>query len=224
MSAQVKRNSSAKNNRGILSGCLKPAHVICTSSVGCFVVFRSRIRKGNRAVLTMPDFFLLRAALKDSPQGPPTANHHQLPTTNCHHQPPTANRHQPPTANCQPLKERRSDDQDAESVPVNVRSCWRYEGLFFCPSRTALQICAPFLVVVLSIGEQRACISSTCSHTEGIADGAAEPAAQQHVRCNMRLPAFQCISYWRLGTTSTKYHWQIHTYHYNCWTKTQGIK
>ena len=40
-----------------------------------------------RAGFKKPDFFLLRTALKDSPQGPPTAN-----------------RQPPPTANRQPLK------------------------------------------------------------------------------------------------------------------------
>ena len=70
-----------------------------------------------RAVFTEPNFFLLlRTALMDCPQGPPTANHqppptvnrqlrptanrHQPPTTN--HQRPTANRHQPPNANRHP--------------------------------------------------------------------------------------------------------------------------
>ena len=58
-------------------------------------------------------FFLLRTALKDRPQGPPTAtaNSHQLPTatnrqppTATNRQPPTAaNRQRRPTANCQPL-------------------------------------------------------------------------------------------------------------------------
>ena len=43
-----------------------------------------------RAVFKNPNFFWLRTALKDSPQGQPTANRHQ---------PPIANRHQPPTAN-----------------------------------------------------------------------------------------------------------------------------
>ena len=48
------------------------------------------------AVRKNPNVFLLRTALKDSPQGPTTANRHQPPTANCH-QPPTANRHQLPT-------------------------------------------------------------------------------------------------------------------------------
>ena len=49
-----------------------------------------------RAALRNPIFlflFLLRTALKDRHQGPPTANRQP---------PPTANRHQPPTANRQP--------------------------------------------------------------------------------------------------------------------------
>ena len=65
-------------------------------------------------------FVLLRTALKDSPQGPPTANRHQPPpTANC--QPPSAaNRHQPQTivqhrfcgvVSCPCL------DHEAESVP-----------------------------------------------------------------------------------------------------------
>ena len=52
----------------------------------------------GRAVLKKPGFFLLRTALTDSPQGPPTANR-QPPTAN--RQPSTANR-QPPTVNRQP--------------------------------------------------------------------------------------------------------------------------
>ena len=48
---------------------------------------------GGGAVLQSPSFFLLRTALKDSPQGPLTANR----------QPPTATNRQPPTANRQPL-------------------------------------------------------------------------------------------------------------------------
>ena len=54
-------------------------------------------------------FFLLRAALKDRPQGPPTANrqpltstNHQSPTATNRRQPPIASRHQPLTANRQP--------------------------------------------------------------------------------------------------------------------------
>ena len=48
--------------------------------------------------LRMPIFCSLRTALKDSPQGPPTANRRQPPMADC--QPPTAtNRQPPPTAN-----------------------------------------------------------------------------------------------------------------------------
>ena len=42
--------------------------------------------------------------------------------------PMTTNRHQPPTANRQPLKYRRSHNQEAESVSMSVRLCWCYEG------------------------------------------------------------------------------------------------
>ena len=53
-----------------------------------------------------PDFVLLRTALKDSPQGPLTANRQPLPTAN--RQPlPTANRQPLPTANRQPLTANR---------------------------------------------------------------------------------------------------------------------
>ena len=71
-----------------------------------------------KAVLKLPHPFLLRTAPKD--HEPPTANR----------QPPTANRHQPPTivqscfcgvVSCPCL------GHEAESVPVNVRFCWRYE-------------------------------------------------------------------------------------------------
>ena len=56
-----------------------------------------------RAVLKKPDFFFLRTALKDSPQGPPTANRHQPPTAANHHQPPTTNPFFPfRTALCSP--------------------------------------------------------------------------------------------------------------------------
>ena len=69
-------------------------------------------------------FFWLRTALKR----PHTANRRQPPTpTNC----------QPPTFEVE-KKERRSQDQEAEGVPVNVRFCSCYEGVFFPPSRTAL--------------------------------------------------------------------------------------
>ena len=69
-------------------------------------------------------FFLLKTALKDSPQGPPIANH----------QPPsTATNRQLPTANRQPSKYRRSHDQEAESVPVSIRFYWRRSCFFFLP-------------------------------------------------------------------------------------------
>ena len=73
----------------------------------------------GRAVLKNPQFFMLRTALSDCPQGP-TANR----------QPPTANRHQPPAiiqyrfcgfVSCPCL------GHETESVSVNVRFCWRYE-------------------------------------------------------------------------------------------------
>ena len=48
-----------------------------------------------------PDSFFL-FCVKDSPEGPPTANRCQLPTaTNPKHLLTATNRHQPPTANCQ---------------------------------------------------------------------------------------------------------------------------
>ena len=46
-----------------------------------------------RAVLKILNFFLLRKALQDSPQGPPTANR-QPPTATNNCQPPTATNHQ----------------------------------------------------------------------------------------------------------------------------------
>ena len=62
----------------------------------------------HRGVLKKPNnFFPLKTALKDSPQGPPTANRHKPPTANHRRQPltanrnqlsPTTNRQQPPTA------------------------------------------------------------------------------------------------------------------------------
>ena len=89
--------------------------------------------------------------VKDSPLGPPTANRqppptanrHQPPTANGHQPPPTANRHQPPTivqhrfcgvVSCPCVA------HEAESVPVNVRFCWRDEPPppFLLSSRTAL--------------------------------------------------------------------------------------
>ena len=71
------------------------------------------------------------AALKGSPQGPPTANR----------QPPTPNRHQPPTmvqysfcgvVSCPCL------GYEAESVPVNVRFCWRHNPPFSLKHSPAL--------------------------------------------------------------------------------------
>ena len=92
-----------------------------------------------RAVLTNPDLFFLgyRQPSRTAPRDhqPPTAERCQPPTAtnrqpltaaNCH-QPPTTNRRQPPpTANRQqPTRE----GPEAESVPVNVRSCWPF--IFF---------------------------------------------------------------------------------------------
>ena len=45
-------------------------------------------------------FFLSRAAFKDRPQGPPTANSQPLPTATNRQLPTAGNSHQPPTANC----------------------------------------------------------------------------------------------------------------------------
>ena len=70
-------------------------------------------------------FFMSRTALKDSPQGPPTAGcgqpptptNHQPPRTNCRQPPPTANR-QPPTANRQPpTANRQPPTFEVEKVP-----------------------------------------------------------------------------------------------------------
>ena len=75
-------------------------------------------------------FFLSQTALKDSAQGPPTANRQPPPTVN--RQPlPTPTNHQPRTANRHPLKSRSSHVHEAESVPVNVRFYWRYESFSF---------------------------------------------------------------------------------------------
>ena len=63
--------------------------------------------------LRTPNFVWLRTARKDSPEGPPTR---QQPTAASRDQPPTTNRHQQPW---------RSHDHEAESVPANVRFCWR---------------------------------------------------------------------------------------------------
>ena len=83
----------------------------------------------GRAVLKTPNIFR-KTAPKD--HQPPTANRRQPPTAiNRHrHQPPTAPNRQPPTIvrycfcgllSCPCL------DHEAESVPVNVRFCWRNE-------------------------------------------------------------------------------------------------
>ena len=82
---------------------------------------------------------LLRTALKDSPQRPPTANRQPPPTTKC--QPPAAANRQPPTANRQTPTIGQQHcfcgfvscpclDHEAESVPVNIGFCWRYEPFF----------------------------------------------------------------------------------------------
>ena len=65
------------------------------------------------------------AFVKDSPQGPPTANHQPPPTANCR-QPPTTVQY----CFCG-FVSRPCLDHGAESVPVNVRFCWRYPFLFF---------------------------------------------------------------------------------------------
>ena len=102
-----------------------------------------------RAVLKNPNFFLLGASLQDSPQGSPTTNRHQPPTAKRHLPRTAANRRQPlPTANRRPPTANRRQlpimvqyffcgfmscpclDHEAESVPVNVRFCWRYEPSF----------------------------------------------------------------------------------------------
>ena len=57
--------------------------------------------------------------VKDSPQGPATANRQPAPTAN-RHQTPTATNRQPP-----------SFGHEADSDRMNVRFCWCYEGLFF---------------------------------------------------------------------------------------------
>ena len=106
-----------------------------------------------KAVLQKPDVFFFswgqppgttnRQPPTATNRQPPTATNRQPPTAtgarNRRQPPPTANRNrQPPTTvNRQPLKLRRSHDHEAESVPVNVRFCWRYEGLPPPPPRTA---------------------------------------------------------------------------------------
>ena len=65
---------------------------------------------------------MLRTALKDSPQGPPTANHQSPLTATNRHQPPTAaDRHQPPTAQPSTLN-RRGGNVSAFMEP-HPRSC-----------------------------------------------------------------------------------------------------
>ena len=61
-----------------------------------------------------PDFFLLRTAPRN----------HQL---------PTADRQPPPTTNRQPLKYRRSQDHEAESVRVKVRFLFALQTSLFFP-------------------------------------------------------------------------------------------
>ena len=87
----------------------------------------SRTDRGTGLSLTTPIFCFV----KDSPQGPPTATNHQQPTA----------------TNCQPLFDPVSVVlclahvlTMTQSVPVNVRFCWRSEPfLLFFPLRTALQ-------------------------------------------------------------------------------------
>ena len=65
-------------------------------------VWAQRGIRGWRAGLSLRPqifLFLLRTARKDSPQGPPIANHQPPPTTN-RQAPTAANHHQPPTVNC----------------------------------------------------------------------------------------------------------------------------
>ena len=74
-----------------------------------------------RAVLKKPDFVFARTAPRD--RQPPTANRKPPPTAN-RRQPQTATNRQPPT-------------HEVESVPVNIRFCWRNKVLFLLPLRTA---------------------------------------------------------------------------------------
>ena len=62
-------------------------------------------------------FFWLRAALKDSPQGPPNANRQPQTPPTANRQPPTANR-QPPTANRQPPTANRHQPLTANRHPL----------------------------------------------------------------------------------------------------------
>ena len=65
------------------------------------IVAAGRHTHGQGGPSGPPPFFLLRAALRDRPKGPPTVNCQPPPTAN-RHQSPTTNRHRPPTANRQP--------------------------------------------------------------------------------------------------------------------------
>ena len=95
----------------------------------------------------------LRAAPRDhqpptaSNRQPPTITNRQSPLTTKHQPSPTANCQLPPTANHQPstgaIRQTLYNtvcsglflDHEAESVPVNVCFCWRYEAcsFFFSP-------------------------------------------------------------------------------------------
>ena len=88
----------------------RPSHRL-TASQGEQAGGRPSLLFGGCAVEVVPGvslgtqiFFLLRTALQDGPQGPPTANRQPPATASNRHQPPTANPHQPPAANRQPLK------------------------------------------------------------------------------------------------------------------------
>ena len=82
----------------------------CAGSIGVVPRSQPSVKRGRllpRAVLKNPDFcFFLRTALA------------------------TTNRQPPPTDHRWALKSRRSHDHEAESVPVNLRFCWRYEPFF----------------------------------------------------------------------------------------------
>ena len=123
-----------------------------------------------------PFFFVLRTAPRDhqpptaatrqtptaTNRQPPTLNrqppapaNHQLPTTT-NPQPPSPNCQPTPTTNCQPptatnrqppiFEVKRSHDHEAESVPVNVRFCWRYEPFSFFPLKDSPGLCRAFAV------------------------------------------------------------------------------
>ena len=69
---------------------------VCVCVGGCVCVCWGIASASELALKSKISFFFSRrTALKDSPQGPPTANRQPPPTVN-HHQPPTTNR-QPPT-------------------------------------------------------------------------------------------------------------------------------